>query len=144
MNNKVSGDYSCQQWREICKRYNQINYRPDNTFRIVKKFTLSKTQEEAISELEKQKIPCSQVKTIENVRDHSQLKARKSLNTDFDFSKYNVQKATMPNPIIRYSKTPGELVTSAPELGVHTKKILCELLGYKEQDMKKLEEQEIL
>jgi crotonobetainyl-CoA:carnitine CoA-transferase CaiB-like acyl-CoA transferase len=110
---------------------------------IVTEYTLSKIQEDVIHELESQRIPCSQVQTLDDVRDHPQLNARGSLNSSFNFSQYNVRKATMPNPIIRYSKTPGELISSAPELGTHTKKILSELLGYSEQELKQLEEQRI-
>ena len=111
---------------------------------IVTAYTLEKTQDEAIQELESQRIPCGQVQTIDDVRDHPQLKARRTLNNSFDFSKYDVLKATMPNPIIRYSKTPGELINIAPELGFHTKEILCDLLGYSEEDLSRLREEDVI
>ncbi|MFX0084064.1 MAG: CaiB/BaiF CoA transferase family protein [Candidatus Hodarchaeota archaeon] len=111
---------------------------------IVTEYTLNKNQKEAIRELESYRIPCSQVQTLDDVRSHPQLNARGSLNNSFDFSRYNVRKATMPNPIIRYSKTPGELTSSAPELGIHTKEILSELLGYSEEEVKQFEDQRII
>ncbi|MFW9854970.1 MAG: CaiB/BaiF CoA transferase family protein [Candidatus Thorarchaeota archaeon] len=102
---------------------------------IVTKYTQNKTQDEALRELESQRIPCGLVQTIDDVRDHPQLKARGTLNSNFDFSKYGVLKATIPNPIIRYGRTPGKLTTPAPELGVHNREILCDLLGYKESEL---------
>jgi len=111
---------------------------------IVTAYTSQKTQQEAIQELESQRIPCGQVQTIDDVRDHPQLKARGTLNNSFDFSKYDVLKATMTNPIIRYSKTPGELTNIAPELSFHTKEILCDLLGYSEEDLSKLRGEDVI
>ncbi|MFX1254658.1 MAG: CaiB/BaiF CoA transferase family protein [Promethearchaeota archaeon] len=111
---------------------------------IVTEYTKSKTKDAAIKELEAQRIPCGQVLTMSEVRNHPQLKARGMLNTSFDFSGYNVKKATMPNPIIRFSKTPGELTSPVPELGTHNKEIYCDLLGYNEQELERFKEKEII
>ncbi len=129
-----------ERFNSPIKRFDYIDVLDE----IVTTYTLKKTQEEAIQELENQRIPCGQVQTIENVRDHPQFEARGTLNTSFDFSAYEVTKATMPNPIIRYSKTPGELTNIAPELGFHTKDILCELLGYSEELVKKFKEADVI
>ncbi|MHA1731303.1 MAG: CaiB/BaiF CoA transferase family protein [Promethearchaeota archaeon] len=105
---------------------------------IVSEYTKGKTREEALLELEAQKIPCGAVLTVDEVRDHPQLAARGMLRTDFDFSKWNVERATMPGTIIKYSRTPGDLTHPAPDLGSDTKDVLCGILGYSEEEFKKL------
>ena len=50
----------------------------------------------------------------------------------------------MHNPIIRFSKTPGELTSPVPELGTHNKEIYCGLLGYNEQELERFKEEEII
>ncbi|MHA1898430.1 MAG: CaiB/BaiF CoA transferase family protein [Promethearchaeota archaeon] len=105
---------------------------------IVESYTREKVQEEIIEELERERIPCGKVMSINDVREHPQLKARDMLITDWDFSKWNVKKATMPGPIIKYSKTPASVDQMAPELGANNEEIICDLLGYPREEYKKL------
>ncbi|MFX1534384.1 MAG: CaiB/BaiF CoA transferase family protein [Promethearchaeota archaeon] len=147
------------QWQRFCdnvlkKPEIKIDSRFDNPItrfdyideldEIVTEYTKNKTKDEVINELEAQRIPCGQVLTMSEVRNHPQLKARRMLNTSFDFSEYGVKKATMPNPIIRFSKTPGQLVSPVPELGAHNKEIFCDLLGYHEQELERFKQEEIV
>jgi len=106
--------------------------------KIVESYTKEKEQSLIIEELESQKIPCSEVRTIHDVRDHPQLKARNMLIDNWDFSRYNVKKATMPGPIIKYSETPSTIDHMAPELGAQNEEIICGLLGYSVEEYKKL------
>ncbi|MHA1339848.1 MAG: CaiB/BaiF CoA transferase family protein [Promethearchaeota archaeon] len=105
---------------------------------IVEAYTKQNDQKTIIEQLEAQKIPCGEVMTINNVREHPQLKKRNMLFQDWDFSKWNVKKATMPGPIIKYSKTPSTLDHPAPELGANNEEIICGLLGYSKEEFKKI------
>ena len=59
----------------------------------------------------------------------------------FDFSKWNVKKATLPNRLINYSQTKGTVDSIGPEFGANNEEIYCNLLGYnlKELERWKLE-----
>ena len=44
----------------------------------------------------------------------------------------------MPNPVLKFSETPGEIVEKAARLGKHNKEIYVEFLGIDPEEYKKL------
>lgn len=50
----------------------------------------------------------------------------------------------VPDFPVKLSKTPGKIETPAPTIGQHTKEVLQGLLGYTEEEIKKLEEKGVL
>ena len=73
--------------------------------------------------------------TIDEVHNHPNLKERGMLCDQFDFSKWDVDKATIPNRLINFSDTIGFVETSGPEFGSHNEEIFCNLLGYNNNDL---------
>ncbi len=116
----------------IIKRFDHIE-ELDN---IIEQWSGNLTREEAILQLESVRIPCGKVLTIDEVHNHPNLKERGMLCDQFDFSKWDVGKATIPNRLIKFSDTVGSVENSGPEFGANNEEIYCRLLGYSKDDLK--------
>lgn len=114
------------------KRFDHI----DELDQIVLNWTKTVTREEAIQKLESVRLPCGEVYTVDETHSHPQLKARGMIVDHFNFSKWDVEKATIPGPIIKFSETQGSVDSPGPELGVNNEEIYCGLLGYNKEDLK--------
>jgi CoA:oxalate CoA-transferase len=140
------------QWRRFCeivlkkpelvndsrfdnpiKRFDYVDLLDD----IIEKWASNLSKKEAIEQLEAQRIPCGESLKKGEVHDHPNLKARGMLYDQFDFSKWGVEKATIPGPLIKYSKTKGSVEGIGPEFGANNEEIYIDLLGYTKQDLKK-------
>ncbi|MFX1294990.1 MAG: CaiB/BaiF CoA transferase family protein [Promethearchaeota archaeon] len=95
---------------------------------ILEAWTKTKTLEQIIKILEKNRIPCGPVMTIEEVHNLPQLEARGMYIRNFKFE--GVEKATIPGPVLKFSETPGFIERRDPNLGQHNKEIYEDLLGY--------------
>lgn len=104
----------------------------------------SLTRDEAIEQLEAVRIPCGKTYTLEEVHSHPNLKARGMLVDHFDFSKWGVEKATIPNKLIHFSETKGSVEAPGPEFGENNEEIFCDLLGYSEDEMKEWKKNKII
>jgi len=62
----------------------------------------------------------------------------------FDFTKWGVEKATIPNRLINFSETKGSVNAPGPEFGAHNEEIYCGLLGYKKEDLKRWKREKII
>jgi crotonobetainyl-CoA:carnitine CoA-transferase CaiB-like acyl-CoA transferase len=112
-------------------------YHVDELDEIIEEWTRKYTRNEAIEKLEAARIPCGETLTMYEVHDHPQLKARGMLYDQFDFSKWDVDKATIPGPLINFSNTKGSVEAPGPEFGSHNEEIFCDLLGYTKEDLKR-------
>lgn len=124
----------------IVKRFDHI----DELDGYVEDWSRNITREEAIKQLEAVRIPCGEVRTINEVHSHPNLKARGMLVDHFDFSKWGVEKATIPNRLINFSETKGSVEASGPEFAANNEEILCDLLGYSKEDLKKLKRKKVI
>lgn len=122
------------------KRFNHVNELDD----IIEEWSKALTREEAIEQLEAERIPCGRTLKMEEVHDHPNLDARGMKCDQFDFSKWGVKKATIPNRLINFSETKGSVEAPGPEFGAHNKEILQDLLGYSQDDIKKLKRKKII
>ncbi|UCC19922.1 MAG: CoA transferase [Promethearchaeota archaeon] len=102
------------------------------------------TRDEAIKQLESVRIPCGKTLRIDEVHNHPNLKERGMLCDQFDFSKWGVEKATIPNRLINFSNTIGSVEKSGPEFGTHNEEIYCNLLGYNNEDLKNWKHKKII
>ena len=62
----------------------------------------------------------------------------------FDFSKWGVDKATIPGPIIKFSECKGEVEASGPEYGANNEEIYCGMLGFSKEELKKWKRKKII
>jgi hypothetical protein len=63
---------------------------------------------------------------------------------NFDFSKWGVEKATIPNRLIKFSKTEGSVEGSGPEFRANNEEIYCDLLGYTKDNLKIWEQKKLI
>jgi crotonobetainyl-CoA:carnitine CoA-transferase CaiB-like acyl-CoA transferase len=122
------------------KRFQHVEFLDE----VIEEWSNTLTRDEAIKLLENEKIPCGKTYTMHEVRDHPNLKARGMIRDDFDFSKWNVEKASIPNRLIQFSETQGSVSKSGPEFGEHNEEIYCDLLGYSRDDLKKWKSKKII
>ncbi len=92
---------------------------------IMKTWLASKGINEAISALEKARVPAGPVSTLQDVLDDAQVKARSLLK----YLDYPGAAGPVPlaNTAVRLSETPGAIRHRAPTLGEHTDEILSGL-----------------
>lgn len=148
-----------KQWKRLCnevlkkpellkdKRFDNMIKRfsyVDELDDIVKTWSESLTIDDAIEKLEAVRIPCGKVLTLNEVYQHSNLKARGMLHDQFNFSKWGVEKATIPGPLIKFSETGGTVESIGPEFGANNREIYIDLLGYTEENLKKFTREKII
>ena len=124
----------------IIKRFSYV----DELDKIIEEWTTTVTREEAIKQLDDFRIPCGKTLTINEVHNHPNLRARGMLCDQFDFTKWGVEKATIPNRLINFSETKGSVNALGPEFGAHNEEIYCSLLGYKKDDLKNWKHKKII
>ncbi|MHA1313913.1 MAG: CaiB/BaiF CoA transferase family protein [Candidatus Helarchaeota archaeon] len=123
-----------RRFKNAHKRMNHI----EELDEILTEWTSSLTRDEIIGILTGERIPCSPVLSVDEVRDHPQLSARGTLLTHFDFSDDGVEKATIPNVILRFSEAGGKVERKAPKLGEHNIEIYGRFLDYSDEKIKEL------
>ncbi len=104
--------------------------------KIIEDWCKNLTRDEAIKHLETVRIPCGKTLRIDEVHDHPNLRKRGMLCDQFDFKKFGVEKATIPNRLVNFSDTVGSVETPGPEFGANNEEIFCNLLGYSKDDIK--------
>lgn len=119
-------------------------YHIDELDAVIENFMSTLTTKEAIEKLESVRIPCGKSLKMNEVHQHAQLKAREMLCDQFNFSKYDVDKATIPNRLIRFSETKGSVDTIGPEFGADNTEIFCNLLEYSNEDLKRWKKQKLI
>jgi formyl-CoA transferase/succinyl-CoA--D-citramalate CoA-transferase len=120
-----------KRFENLIKRFSYI----EELDEIIENWSNSLTAREAIEKLEAVRIPCGKVLSLTEVYHHPNLKARGMICDQFDFSKWNVEKASIPNRLIKFSETHGSVDNLGPEFGQHNKDIYCGLLGYNDIDL---------
>ncbi len=99
---------------------------------VMNEWCATKTRDEAISELEKARIPCGPVYNLDEVLTDPQVKARGLLQE----LAYPNSKKPIPvsHPALRMSETPARLRHRAPTLSEHTDEVLGEL-GFSREEI---------
>ncbi|NHI91137.1 MAG: CoA transferase [Candidatus Lokiarchaeota archaeon] len=112
---------------------------------ILTEWTSKKTREEIIKILDENRIPCAPVLRLDEVRQHPQLKVRDMFFNKFDMTNYpELESATVPNVILRFSESPGEAKTPAPQLGEHNDEIYKDFLGFSREKINELKKKGII
>ena len=124
----------------IIKRFDQTEVLDE----IIENWSKNLTRDEAIKQLDAVRIPCGKTLKMTEVHQHPNLKARGMMVDHFDFSKWGVEKATIPNRLIKFSETEGSVESPGPEYGSNNEEILCDLLGYPKEELKKWKRKKII
>jgi crotonobetainyl-CoA:carnitine CoA-transferase CaiB-like acyl-CoA transferase len=129
-----------KRFDNIIKRFDHVDLLDE----MIEDWSNPLSREEAIKQLEAVRIPCGKTYTLEEVHDHPNLRERGMLCDEFDFSKWNVEKATIPNRLINFSETKGSVEAPGPEFGENNEDIYCDLLGYNKENLKEWKRKKII
>lgn len=102
---------------------------------ILNDWLLERTVDEAVSELRKFKVPCSNVPTFDQVANDPQILHREMI---VEVEQPLSGKVKLGGSVFKMSKTPGDRKQRIPLVGEHNEDIYSELLGYSEEDLEKL------
>ncbi|MFC1916725.1 CaiB/BaiF CoA transferase family protein [Chloroflexota bacterium] len=118
----------------------RVNYR-DEVDLMVSEWTKTKTVEEIMNALTNVGVPCSLVATFDQVANDPQLLSREMI---VEVEQPISGKVKVPGSVFKMSKTPGEVKLPAPFLGEHNYEIYSDVLGYNEQEIRKLADDGII
>ena len=120
----------------------------DMTYRLMEKvdaplrdFLREKTTDEVMEVLKKVDIDCLPVRTLDEVMEEPQFEAREML---VEVEHPRIGKVRIPGVVPKLSKTPGSVESPGPLLGQHNQEVYCGLLGYTEEQLAQLREQEVI
>lgn len=102
---------------------------------ILSDWLLERTVDEAVSELRKFKVPCSNVPTFDQVANDPQILHREMI---VEVEQPLSGKVKLGGSVFKMSKTPGDRKQRIPLVGEHNEDIYSELLGYSEEELEKL------
>ncbi len=124
----------------LIKRFDYIHLLDE----MIEEWSNKLTREEAITQLEASRIPCGKTLHLDEIHSHPNLKERGMILDHFDFSKWDVDHATIPGPIIKFSECKGEVEAPGPDYAAHNEEIYCDLLGYSKDELKKWKRKKII
>ncbi|MHA1715518.1 MAG: CaiB/BaiF CoA transferase family protein [Promethearchaeota archaeon] len=122
----------------VVKRFDHVDFLDE----VLIEWTKQHDRQEILDIMKEHRIPCSPVVLMDEIFEDEQLIARDMFNTSFSFD--GVKHATIPNPVLKFSKTPGEIKWKAPELGENNAEIYGDLLGMDEAALKKLKRRGVI
>ena len=102
---------------------------------ILSEWTKERTMAAAVRELSNARVACSEVPTFDQVANDPQLLSREMI---VEVEQPLSGKLKVPGSVFKLSKTPGDPTPPAPRLGQHNYEVYSGLLGYSEQEIKKL------
>jgi CoA:oxalate CoA-transferase len=102
-------------------------YRADLIDSMIKDWFEKRTTEEIVQTLQKARVPCGVVKTVDQLIDDPQVKAREMVK----FLDYpQLGEIPVPGIPVKLSLTPGAINKPSPGLGEHNQEIYSGLLGF--------------
>ncbi len=108
---------------------------------VIQEWVAQKTVGEVIPVLQKARVPCSVVNTIDQLEKDSQVAAREMIvNMDYP----ELGSLPLPGLPIKLSLTPGRIRSRAPKAGEHNEEIYCGLLGFSQSELLKLKDRDII
>jgi CoA:oxalate CoA-transferase len=122
------------------KRFNHVDLLDE----LIEEWASDLTRDQAIKQLEEERIPCGKTYSMRETPSHPNLKARGMIRDDFDFSKWNVKKASIPGPLIKFSACKGRIENIGPDYGENNEEIYCDLLDYTLDDLKRWKRKKII
>ena len=122
----------------VVKRTDHIDFMDET----IVAWTTKHDQAEILKVMKENRISCSPVVRIDELLQDEQLAARNMFNTSFSFD--GVARATIPNPVLKFSGTPGNITAKAPDLGQHNAEIYTGLLGIDAETLDKLKRKKVI
>jgi CoA:oxalate CoA-transferase len=108
---------------------------------VVKKWVSKRRAGEAIELLQKARVPCGKVNTVDKLLNDQQVKAREMIK----YINYpELGNIPVPGIPIKLSEVGGSINRPAPKLGEHNEDVYSGLLGLSSEDLRKLKQQGIV
>jgi crotonobetainyl-CoA:carnitine CoA-transferase CaiB-like acyl-CoA transferase len=108
---------------------------------IVESWSKTKTSAEIMEIFKEEGLACGTVQDVEVVSKHPHSQAREML---VEVQQPQMGPVKIPGCPINFSKTPVKITSPAPLCGEHTKEIICDFLGYSEEEYNQLVEEEVV
>lgn len=108
---------------------------------IVEEWVRDKTVDEVVNLLVKARLPVSPVLSLDEVINDPHIIARDMI---VEVDHPDIGKAKMPGFPIKFSETKSTLEKPAPLLGEHNVEVLSTLLGYSDEEIAKLKEEQVI
>ncbi len=118
----------------------RINHRHE-VDALVEEWTKTRSVQEIVDELGGAHLPCSPVPEFDEVANDPQLLSREMIT---EVEQTLTGKVKVLGSVFKLSKTPGEVKSPAPFLGEHNYEVYSNILGYSEQEIKKLQSDGII
>jgi CoA:oxalate CoA-transferase len=113
----------------------------DRIDEVIKEWMAQRSVAEAIRVLQSARVPCGAITTIDNLENDPQVAARDMIvNVDYP----GLGNIPMPGMPIKFSLTPGNRFSRAPQIGEHNEEIYCGLLGFSQNELNRLREEDII
>jgi crotonobetainyl-CoA:carnitine CoA-transferase CaiB-like acyl-CoA transferase len=137
------GDQMFRRWARLVGREDLIedprckdDITRGNNYKLINdamnEWCAARSRDEAITELERARIPCGPVYELDEVLSDAQVRARRLLEeTEYPGGARAIPLASAP---VRLSETPSQSLRRAPTLGEHTDEVLTEL-GFTASDI---------
>jgi CoA:oxalate CoA-transferase len=94
---------------------------------VIAEWVSQRTADEVVKILQKARVPCSIVNTVDKALNDPQVIAREMiLSAEYP----GLGKIPLPGFPVKMSRTPGEIKLLAPRIGEHNEEIYCGLLGF--------------
>jgi len=137
------------QWQNVLKALGREDLSNDERFMtrvlrvkhmeevegILNDWLMERTVDEAVTELKKFKVPCSNVPTFDQVANDPQILHREMI---VEVEQPLSGKVKLGGSVFKMSRTPGDRKQRIPLVGEYNEDIYSELLGYSEEDLEKL------
>jgi CoA:oxalate CoA-transferase len=108
---------------------------------VIREWVAQRTVAEVITILQKARVPCSVVNTVDKLEDDPQVAAREMIvNMDHP----GLGNLPLPGLPIKLSLTPASIQSRAPKIGEHNREIYCELLGFSQKELNSLRKKDVI
>lgn len=108
---------------------------------ILADWVSKRTAEEVIKVLQKERVPCSIVNSVDRTLNDSQVQAREMIvNVEYP----GIGQIPLPGFPLKMSRTPGGTSMRAPAVGEHNKEVYGILLGFNETELRRLKENGVI
>ncbi len=108
---------------------------------LIQEIFLTRDADDWLAAIQSAGIPCGPINSLDRVFDDPHVKDR-GMVVEVEHPTAGTIK--LVGPPYRFSQTPAAVRMPPPLLGDHTAEVLTELLGYGDQDVKRLREQGVV
>jgi crotonobetainyl-CoA:carnitine CoA-transferase CaiB-like acyl-CoA transferase len=108
---------------------------------LVTRWTKSKTVVEIVNLLNSLMIPSGPVLDLDEIVTHPHTLHREMI---VELESPNIGRFKVTGSPLKMSETPGIVANPGSELGQHNEEILCDLLGYSKEEVRKLREEKVI